>query len=577
MPAILFTLLSLAPLAGAQELDPSASPWGISSSASSNRTAADWFPKVSAAGVRWARLGPEWGGLERQPGQWSFDALDATLKTADQSHIRISGILFGSPRWTNQPSHAFPMQHLDAWSHYAATLAGRYKGRIDRWEVWNEGNAAFNDNHNTTADYASLVSAAYTGVKSANPQAQVGMSVASFDAPYLRQAMIAQAKSGHPDQFDYLCIHPYEVIEGVKDPFGEIPYLWMTRYLRDALQASAPNRRDADIWITEIGAPVGKLWSADDSAKVAVKAYVMAIAQGIQRTMWFEGQDPVGEQAGFGLLDKSGTPRPALTAFKTMTTCLGPAPKPLGWLALGKDGKGYGFVFDGSTVPVLAAWMPAGASDTITFPGSVQVINALTGAATNLKANEALTLTDTPLFILDLPPDLTARARASARKNYPWGGDYSQAQTVSIQFGLTTTESGLFHRAEKSTRPHQFPDGSAGLEITNNRVGSFVVHPSFASFTTTDYYIRLTLRRIAPGNVGMNFAYEVADSQGKSPMHHTPGWYSLPEGLQWQSHTWHVTDACFSKMWGYDFAFLPEKTVPFVIGKVEVSTKPFAN
>jgi hypothetical protein len=37
----------------------------------------------------------------------------------------------------------------------------------------------------------------------------------------------------------------------------------------------------------------------------------------------------------------------------------------------------------------------------------------------------------------------------------------------------------------------------------------------------------------------------------------------------WQTHTWHVTDASFSKMWGYDFSFRPEQSVPFVIGQVE--------
>ena len=37
----------------------------------------------------------------------------------------------------------------------------------------------------------------------------------------------------------------------------------------------------------------------------------------------------------------------------------------------------------------------------------------------------------------------------------------------------------------------------------------------------------------------------------------------------------HVTDACFSKMWGYDFVIRPEQSIPFVLGKVEVSTEPF--
>jgi hypothetical protein len=46
---------------------------------------------------------------------------------------------------------------------------------------------------------------------------------------------------------------------------------------------------------------------------------------------------------------------------------------------------------------------------------------------------------------------------------------------------------------------------------------------------------------------------------------------------QWQTHTWHLTDAAFAKMWDFDFSINPEQSVPFVVGKVEVSTQPFAN
>ena len=45
--------------------------------------------------------------------------------------------------------------------------------------------------------------------------------------------------------------------------------------------------------------------------------------------------------------------------------------------------------------------------------------------------------------------------------------------------------------------------------------------------------------------------------------------------IEWQTKTWHVTDASFAKMWGYDINFKPEKSVPFVVGKVEVSTEAF--
>ena len=240
------------------------------------------------------------------------------------------------------------MEHLDAWSKYTFALVNRYKGRMRNWEVWNEGNAGFNDRHHTTADYAALVSAAYAAAKKADPDAHVGMSVASFDAAYLDQAILAQAKAGKPNQFDYLCVHPYELLEGVKQPDGEVPYLWMSRMLRDALKADAPAKAGADIWVTEVGMPVGKRATDREAAEALVKAYVMGIAQGLARVMWFEGRDPAGEEAGFGLLDRKGAPRLSYGSFKTMTACLGQAPKYQGWLALGAGGRGYGFVFDGN-------------------------------------------------------------------------------------------------------------------------------------------------------------------------------------------------------------------------------------
>jgi len=43
----------------------------------------------------------------------------------------------------------------------------------------------------------------------------------------------------------------------------------------------------------------------------------------------------------------------------------------------------------------------------------------------------------------------------------------------------------------------------------------------------------------------------------------------------WATYTWHCQDACFSKMWGYDFVIAPEQSILFAIGKIEVSTVPF--
>jgi len=107
--------------------------------------------------------------------------------------------------------------------------------------------------------------------------------------------------------------------------------------------------------------------------------------------------------------------------------------------------------------------------------------------------------------------------------------------------------------------------------MQSNESAAFYVHPSFSSILTNDYYIRLTVRRVEKGNVGMNLFYEVADSKGRAAYRNKGEWFSLSEETAWQTHTWHVTDASFAKMWGYDFSFRPEQSGPFVIGKVEVS------
>ncbi len=566
-----------------------ASPWGIASSGSSSGTVASWYPKMAAAGITWARVfPPEWSGAEPEKGTWDFTTTDAAMQAAQQNGIHISGMFFGSPKWVDPRFHAFPMQHLDDWSDYAAKMVDRYKDRVHYWEVWNEGNAGFNDAHSTTSDYAKLLSAAYEGAKRSDPNALVGLSVASYDAPYIGQVALDQAQMGKPSQFDFICIHPYETFGGLGDPDGEILYLWMTRMLRDELKADAPDRANVPIWITEIGRPVdrstseigaalGKSTTEADAAHAVVKAYIMALAQGIDRVFWFEGQDPEREQNGYGLLRKDGTPRPSYTAMKTMTGLLGPLPKYAGWLAFGQGGRSYGLLFQGPAGPVLSLWMPAGATDNLTFTGDVKVTDPLTGSATPLKAGQSLALTNDPVFVSGVPADLVTQAQANATKDFPWGGDFSNATAVSLEYGDTPKANGVFQTNPKATALHKFDDGSAGITIKGD-IGNpvlFYTHPSFANLQTRDYYIRATFRRITPGNVGMNFRYEVADSQGKGPLRSNGGWFSVGPDMGWQTHTWHVTDASFSKMWGFDFSFNPEQSVPFVIGKVEVSTQPF--
>lgn len=542
--------------------------------------ATEWMPRLHDAGATTTRAFPEWPTIEPHPGEWHWEKADALVQAATDNHFEITACMMGTVPWSKEKSHTFPMSDLAAWSDFIGQSVTRYKDRIHYWEVWNEGNGGFNGGHHTSADYGRLAAATYTAAKKADPAAQVGLTTASFDPAYLERAILAQKAAGTPEPFDYLCVHPYEIADGIGRPQGEIPYLWMSHLLREALQASAPAKVNAPLWITEIGRNVAKRkdqpGAEREAASALVKLYVMALAQDISHVQWFEAQDPAGEEPGFGLLKRDGSPRATYDAFRRMTATLGPAPKYLGWLALGEGGRCFGFVFQGPSTPVLVTWKAAGDPDAqLTFPANVQVRSLTDFAAKPLEFGEAITLSDAPVFIANLPASLTAEAASNRDQNFPWGGDFSKAKTVSLQLPDPNPSGGIFQTGDQIVTRVMFPDGSGGIRINANQSTQFYLHPSFASLHTPEYWVRITVRRITPGNVGMNLHYEVADSQGGSSYRNVGTWFSVSNEPGWQTFTWHVKDACFAKMWGYDISLVPEQSQPFVLGKVEVSTAAF--
>jgi hypothetical protein len=570
--ALLISLAAAAPAVAQEDV-----PWGVSSSASSFRNHKEWFPKMYSIGIRTIRLFPEWGALQPEPERWTWDECDSMVKDAADNWIEINGILMGKPAWTKIGVHAFPMKNLPEWSAWVNGTVDHYKDRIHYWEVWNEGNGGFNDEHHTTVDYATLAIEAYAAAKKADPRAQIGLTVASFDAPYLQHAIAAQAQAGQPDSFDYLCIHPYEIADGVARPNGEIPYLWMTRRLRQALKNAGSAKLDAPLWITEVGRRLdsrpGLTVTEVDAARALVKLYVMALAQGIRRTQWFEAQDPAGEDQGFGLLGRDGRPRAAYTAFLTMVKVLGDRPIYEGWVPLGSKARGYGFLFRRGTQEALIAWAPVGETAAVSLAEPAFVVD-LTDKKTLTAAGQILTLNDSPVFIVPAPGDLVRTAKANAARPFPWGGDYSGAKTVTLDYTKPGDPiRGLFPTDSPTLKV--FPDGSQGILVERNAATNYFVHPSFAGLGTSEYFVRITVRRTMPGNVGMNCVYEIADSQGRSPYENVGDWFGLSPDEGWQTHTWHLTGASFSAMWGFDVGFRPEQSVTFAIGKVEISTEPF--
>jgi hypothetical protein len=569
-------LASLTFLTGVRPLtaQDAVNPWGIASSASGAGDMNEWMPEVVKAGAGTVRMWPEWGEVEPRDGAWKWDKADAILHAAKTNGLRVNGILMGSVPGSKGGSHAFPMSDLDGWSEYVRETVKHTGGTVQHWEVWNEGNGGFNDGKHTTADYARLASAAYAAAKQADPAVQIALTTASYDPAYLGRTIMAQKADGGKAAFDFLCVHPYELADAVGQPGGEVPFLWMSHLLRETLKRHAPEKTNADIWITEVGRNIARRKDQPaaerEAAAALIKIYTLSFAQGIRCVQWFEGRDPAGEEPGFGLLKRDGSPRLSYHAFQRLAATLGKRPRFTGWLALNDT---YGFIFQGASEPVLVIWKDAGAAEQeIQFKSEVEVTTPLDGATRKVTA---VKVGNDPLFIRGLPADVLTTAKSNAAKPWPWGGNHASAKTVSAQPGASLPASGVSQCGSRDQPRVTFPDGGTGILLSANEGVRFCVHPSFASIHQQEYYVRVTVRRITPGNVGMNLHYEIADTQGRSPIRNAGTWFGLNESTDWQTFTWHVKDACFAKMWGYDFAFAPEQSQPFVIGKVEVSTEAF--
>jgi hypothetical protein len=509
-------------------------PFGVGSSAQASGRYASWLPKMAAAGVKWVRLFPDWNQIEPARGKWDWSQLDGMLAAAASNHVHLTGLFLYNAKWVNPNSHTFPTNY-PAWSEYVSNVVRHAGGGVRYYEVWNEPENFASES--TPADYARVVTSAYDAAKAVSSDVQIGLSVASVDVLYLERAIRAGA-AGH---YDYICVHPYEVL-GTVSSGQEALYMSIVQTLRKMLAAVDPLKKKVPIWFTEIGEEAGKHASLERQAQDLVKAYVMGIAQGVSQIEWFEAQE-----GGYsmGLLDGKGEPRPAYHAFKNMVEALGPNPAYKGWVLLGE--RDYGFVFQNAGAPVMVAWARPATTQELKFESPVTVIEPFSGARTR---TDTVSLSNAPKILLNLPATFVSEAEGNRNQPFPWGGDYSHADVVSVTMGNPNIEKGLHVvNAETSSRPVTV-DGGPARDCSVGSGLAFTVDPNFVSYDHTPLQISAVVRKISGNdNPGFNLKYESAS--GRKGI----GWNFVPAGDGWHNLTWTLTDDEFVGNWGYH---LPE-------------------
>ena len=479
-----------------------------------------------------------WGAIEPEKGTWAWESLDRQLDYLAAQKFRYGILLIGNAKWnTLDPRGSLPVNNITGWTDYVTEVAKHVKGKANCFEVWNEP-PNFTGKEQTPADYARIIVAAHDAAKAVDPHCFIGLAAKSAHVNYLEQVIRAGAK----DKFDYIVLHPYEVLDGVANNAGsEAVYMHIVPTVRRMLAAHNPAKQNVPIVFTELGCDATK--GVARQAQALVKAYVMGIAQGVACVQWFEGRD--GDSGPMGLLDRTGKPRPAYTALAEMIRHFGQRPEYLGWTLL--NDRHYGFVFQGTEGVVLATWARPGRPERIEFDGEKKIVDPLTGVIVGARSYE---LTSSPVFVLSPPETLVAAAKTNRVTPLPWEGDFANAKEVSIEFGEKTIERGLHTRggAELAEAVVAYGGPARAGHVPGGSV--FTVDPNFLCYDQTPLEITAVVRRNeANDNSGFKFVYE-----SPTGFKTAGNWYTVPDNKQWHTVTWRIDDPQFVNYWGYNFS-----------------------
>jgi glycosyl hydrolase family 39 (putative alpha-L-iduronidase) len=258
-----------------------------------------------------------WPDIEPSRDQYRFENLDSYVSFAEQHRTGILLPLGGTPRWASShpdaPSPyypgftAAPLNNED-WRNFVRTVAVRYKGRIEAYEIWNEPNLQ-QFWSGTTDQMLELTKEAYQIIHSVDPNALVvsPSATADYGVPWTEEFL----KKGGAQYVDVVGFHFY-VNPHERPPEDLLPLIQRVR------KVLADNgAKNKPIWNTETGwLPPAKFDSEELAAGVLARAYLLSWAAGIDRFYWYAWDNYSLSIVTYNVTQKKITP--AGTGYKVI-------------------------------------------------------------------------------------------------------------------------------------------------------------------------------------------------------------------------------------------------------------------
>ncbi len=96
---------------------------------------------VSTLGMTWVKQEIDWSMVEPTRGQIDFAMLDSAVQALESTGADILLTVTNAPDWARATTQddGPPANYAD-YASFVGTLAGRYAGRVDAYEIWSEPN-----------------------------------------------------------------------------------------------------------------------------------------------------------------------------------------------------------------------------------------------------------------------------------------------------------------------------------------------------------------------------------------------------------------------------------------------------
>lgn len=257
------------------------------------------YDKIAALGVKWVRLQSGWARTEKEKGVYDFGWLDDVVDNLRARGLRPWICLcYGNALYTPEAGEYFgavgcpPLnsaEALAAWRAYVSALAGRYRGRVSDYEVWNEPDGAWCWKQGPdAAAYGRFAAETARAVRQGNGDARVfGGSVCVNSLRFLDTALA----SGMAEAVDAVTFHAYTVSE--EELRGRARALMALCRSHSPGLALIQGESGAQSDSRGCGALSGGAWTPRRQAKQLLRHAVTDLMCGVAFTSYFSSMDMI--------------------------------------------------------------------------------------------------------------------------------------------------------------------------------------------------------------------------------------------------------------------------------------------